>query len=94
MRLTKTYAAMPVALAAALTLGACGSVDNEAMYAEFEKTCKTSFVDEGGPAEMAAPFCECSTQKVREQELGPLELMDQQKMTEVAEACAGELMPN
>ena len=87
--------AAPVALAAALTLSACGGMgDKTAMYEEFESTCKTSFTAEGGPAEMAEPFCECSTAKVKEQDLGPMDMFDEEKMTSIGEACAQEVLSN
>ena len=59
-------------LASTIALGACsGMIDNEQMYEQFAETCESSFTEEGGPAELAKPFCECSADKAREQELGP-----------------------
>ncbi|MEP0190704.1 MAG: hypothetical protein ABJP70_08780 [Erythrobacter sp.] len=77
----------------ALALGACGEVaDNPEMLEEFAKTCRSSFVEEGGPAEMADGFCDCSLDKVKEQELGPMDMFDQEKMTTIGEDCAKELI--
>ena len=85
----------PLALIAALALplAACGDmIDKEGMYEEFAASCKTSFEAEGGPPEMTEPFCECSTNKVREQDLGPMDMLDQEKMESIGEACANEVM--
>lgn len=81
-------------LASAIALGACsGMIDNEQMYEQFAETCESSFVEEGGPAEMAKPFCECSADKAREQELGPLDMLNQEKMEALAMECADTLTP-
>ncbi len=80
--------------AAALLLGACeGMIDNEQMYQQFAETCESQFTSEGGPAELAKPFCECSADKAREQELGPMDMLDQEKMEALATECANTLMP-
>ncbi|MAY19743.1 MAG: hypothetical protein CL955_03910 [Erythrobacteraceae bacterium] len=87
----------PLVLVAALALplAACGGmVDKEGMYEEFAASCKTSFEAEGGPPEMTEPFCECSTNKVREQDLGPMDMLDEEKMTSIGEACAQEVLAN
>ncbi len=88
---TKAFA-LPALMTGGLLLSACGSMDKEPMYAEFEKTCKSSFVSEGGPAEMAQPFCDCSLEKVKEQDMGPMDMLDQEKMTALGEACANEVL--
>ncbi len=93
MSSTTKALALPALITGGLLLSACGGmVDNEQMYEEFAKTCKTSFVAEGGPAEMTEPFCTCSTDKVREQELGPTDMFDQEKMTAIGEDCMNEVL--
>ncbi|MCK0128054.1 hypothetical protein [Erythrobacter sp. F6033] len=92
MRSLAKTAALSALLGGAATLSACGGLmDNEAMYQEFASTCTTSFTAEGGPAEMAKPFCDCSTAKVREQELGPMDFLDEEKMTAIGEECGQEV---
>ncbi len=87
---TKAFA-LPVVLTGGLLLSACGAMDKEAMYEEFGKACTSSFVSEGGPAEMAQPFCDCSLEKVKEQDLDQMDMLDQEKMTALGEACAEEI---
>ena len=87
----------------ALALGACGEVAdnpemleevavNPEMLEEFAKTCRSSFVEEGGPAELADGFCDCSLDKMKEQELGPMDMFDQEKMTTIGKDCAKEII--
>lgn len=88
----KTWAFAGTSIAGALTLGGCGDmVDKEQMYAEFDSSCQSSFVTAGGPADLAEPYCECSTNKVRERDYGPMDMLDMEKMDEVANECVAEL---
>lgn len=94
MAISTKYFALHTLIGAGLTLAACGGSDaaNEAIYEEFAKSCSTSFTSEGGPAEMAGPFCECSTAEVRAQELGPLDMVNQEKMMAIGEKCMTQVM--
>ena len=72
-----------LALGSLLASGCGGAADNPGMVEEFAKQCKVSFVEEGGPAELADPFCDCSTRKVEEQDLGPMDMFDREKMESI-----------
>lgn len=91
--MTLTKPALSALAVGALALGGCGEVaDNPEMLEEFSKTCRSTFVEEGGPANMADGFCDCSLEKVKEQELGPMDMFDQEKMTKIGEDCAKEMI--
>ncbi len=93
MRFSFKPAALTALITGAVALTACGDmVDKEQMYEQFSSTCQSSFTAEGGPAEMAEPFCTCSTEKAREADLGPMDMLDEEKMTALAEECANELI--
>ena len=77
----------------ALALSGCGDlVDKEQMYTQFAETCETQFTSEGGPAELAKPFCECSANEARAQDIGPMDMLDEETMTAIAETCADTLL--
>lgn len=87
---SKTLATLAIG---ALALGGCGNVaDSPEMLEKFAEECKSGFVSEGGPAEMADGFCDCSIEKVKEQELGMTDLFDQEKMKAIGLECAEELL--
>lgn len=93
MRIQAKSAGVCAAIVGALALSGCGDlVDKEQMYTQFAETCQSQFTAEGGPAELAKPFCECSTDKAREQDLGPMDMLDEEKMTALATECADTLM--
>ena len=93
MAISTKYFALPALIGSGLTLAACGGAgSNEAIYEEFAKSCATSFSEEGGPAEMAEPFCDCSTAEVRAQELGPLDMINQEKMMAIGEKCMTDVL--
>ena len=85
--------ALPVALTGGLLLAACGdTIDNEQVYAKFESDCAPTFTEQGGPANLAEPFCDCSIAEVRERELGPMDLIDAETMTGIGEQCMAEVL--
>lgn len=80
-------------LPATALLASCGNIaDDKEMIAAFGDSCKQGFVSEGGPEELAQPFCDCSLAKAQEQELGPMDMLDQEKMTAIGEQCAEEML--
>ena len=95
MAISSKYFALPTLIGAGLTLAACGGsgAANEAFYQEFAKSCSSSLTSEGVPAEMAKPICDCSTEEVRAQELGPLDLVNEEKMSAIAEECMNQTIP-
>lgn len=93
MPFTTKAVALPVALAGGLMLSACGGgVEKDAMLESFAAECASSFASEGGPAELAGPFCDCSVAQIKEQDLGPMDLINQEKMTAIGESCMRDVM--
>ena len=79
--------------ASGLALSGCGdAVSTEELAKQFAATCVTSFTEEGGPASMAQPFCDCSVEEIKEQELGPLDLINQETMEAIGEECMISVM--
>ena len=79
--------------AGGLVLSGCGdAISSEALAEEFAKTCATEFTGQGGPESMAEPFCDCSVEQIKEQELGPLDLVNQETMTKIGEDCMLSVM--
>lgn len=77
-------------VAAALALSACGMVDSEAMIAEIDEQCRASFMD--GSEDNGQIFCDCQSAKMRESDMGPLDLMDEEKMRAISDECGEEVM--
>ncbi|MEO9462718.1 MAG: hypothetical protein ABJ242_08285 [Marinomonas sp.] len=93
MAISTKYFALPTLIGAGLTLAACGGAgNNEAIYEEFAKSCASSFATEGGSGEMAKAICDCTADEMRAQEMGPLDMIDQEKTTAIGEKCAAEFM--
>ncbi len=89
----RTIAAAALATGS-LALAACGGMGSgsEEMYDEFLSSCQSSFTQSGGPANMAEPYCNCALDEVKEQDLGPLEMMDEETIMPIAEECAKKTM--
>ncbi len=107
MKLSQTPLALPTALSAAILLAACDTSEpvtpvdplpssapasSSPMLEGFAAECQTTFVQEGGEAELAEPFCECSQARIEEQGLGPLDLINQEKMMAIGQACMNTVL--
>ncbi|MEM8725379.1 MAG: hypothetical protein AAGE86_07645 [Pseudomonadota bacterium] len=107
MKLSQTRLALPVALSAAILLTACDTSDpitpvdplpssapatSSPMLEGFAAECQMTFVQEGGEAELAEPFCECSQARIEEQGLGPLDLINPDTMLPIGEACMNTVL--
>jgi len=93
MHIPTKPATIAALITGALALTACGDmIDKEQLYEEFASTCSSEVVEQGLPAEVADQICECSANKAREQELGPMDMLDQEKMTAIGEECAAEAL--
>lgn len=80
--------------AGALVLAGCGdmlSTEQLIDEDEFLDSCKSSFTAEGGPADLAQPYCDCTWAEVKEQNLSPTDLFDEDKIMEIALQCAGQV---
>lgn len=75
-------------------LTGCGDAGagNEQLVGEFKQSCLTNFVEKGGPADLAEPLCECSANKVRQQKLGMLDMLDKAKMEEIGQECLSGIL--
>ncbi len=107
MKLSQTPLALPVALSAAIMLAGCDTSDpitpvdplsssapasSSPMLEGFAAECQTTFLQEGGAAELAEPFCECSQARIEEQGLGPLDLINPDTMLPIGEACMNTVL--
>ncbi len=82
------FRSLIMAPASLVLLTACdGGIGHEQVAAEFEKSCLAEFGKQGGPAHLTEPFCECSTNKVKEQKLGAMDMFDTEKMEAIGEEC-------
>ncbi|MDA7787950.1 hypothetical protein N8940_01810, partial [Sphingomonadaceae bacterium] len=80
-------------LSGAALLASCGAVgDNEAAMAEWDEKCMAEVTSAGAPTEMATDFCDCTKDKIKEQELTTADMLDEEKMTAIGEQCAGEMI--
>lgn len=78
---------------ACVLLASCGNIaDSEEMMTAFADSCKQGVMDQGIPEALADTTCECSAGKVKEQELGPMDMLDEEKMMGIGEECAAEAM--
>lgn len=76
---------------ATLALPACGDlVDQDTVLAEFDQECRAQFA--GGSEDNGEVFCGCSTRKMKEQDFGPFDLMDEEKMRAISDECGAEVM--
>ena len=80
-----------MAVGGVLLSGCGGAADNPQMVEEFSKQCKESLVAEVGSAELADQVCDYSTRKVKEQDLGPMDMLDREKMESIGAECAQEV---
>lgn len=107
MKLSQTPFALPTVLSIAILLAACDTSDpitpvdplpssapatSSPMLEGFAAECQTTFVQQGGEAELAEPFCACSQARIEEQGFGPLDLINEEKMTAVGEACMNSVL--
>ncbi|MEO0462192.1 MAG: hypothetical protein AAF127_03620 [Pseudomonadota bacterium] len=85
--------AVPMALVSSLALAACGAIDQEVVLEEFGNECISSFAAEVGLSEeLAKPFCDCSIKEMKEQDFGITDLVNEEKMSAIGEACITEVM--
>ena len=94
-------------VAAALLLSACDSGDSitpadpplpsspaEApdLLDGFAEVCQATFVEQGGAAELAEEFCDCSNSRIVDQDLGPADLVNEETMNAIGAACMDEVL--
>ncbi len=78
---------------ACVLLASCGNIaDSEEMMTAFADSCKQGVMDQGIPEALADKTCEGSAGKVKEQELGPMDMLDEDKMMAIGEECAAEII--
>ena len=90
MHMRTTLAAMGLA-AGSLALGGCDAlVDKDSWHAEIDEQCRAGFA--AGSEDNAQVFCDCQDAKIREADLGPMDMMDEQVMRDISDACGEEVM--
>lgn len=78
---------------ACVLLASCGNIaDSEEMMTAFADSCKQGMAGQDIPEALAEKTCECSAGKVKEQELGPMDMLDEDKMMAIGEECAAEII--
>lgn len=84
---------MAAAAFVAVMMAGCNATVGEGQREQIVSGCMSSAQSSGMPEGQVRAFCDCSADKIIEQNLSMTEALDENKAQEVARACISTLMP-